>query len=103
MANAVNINKRPSDIEKSARRIFVLVIIVVLAAIIGLDYLIGMRSTELEACSRSCEARGVQGLLIHKFTAEQNAGMHSKGPTICNAELNGRVRPRADGRTMLNA
>jgi hypothetical protein len=83
MGPAANMKKRPSDIEKSARRIFVLVIIVVLAVIMGLDYLIRMRPTELEACARSCEAHGMQGQLIHKLTAEQTAGMHGKGPTEC--------------------
>jgi hypothetical protein len=66
MAKAGNMGKRPGDIQTTARCIFVLVIIVVLAAVMGLDYLIGMRPTELEACARSCEARGMQGQLIHK-------------------------------------
>jgi hypothetical protein len=83
MAKAGNMGKRPDAIEKRARRIFMLTIIVVLAAVMGLDYLIGMRPTELEACAQSCEARGMQGQLIHELTAEQTAGMHSKGPTEC--------------------
>jgi hypothetical protein len=83
MTKADNMGKRPNDIEKHVRGIFALTIIVVLAVIIGLNHLIGMRPTELEACARSCEARGMQGQLIHKFTAEQTAGMHGKGPTEC--------------------
>jgi hypothetical protein len=76
-------DKQPSDIEKGVRRIFLLTIIVVLAVIMGLNYLIGMQPSELEACTRSCEAHGLRGQLNHKFTAEQTAGMHSKGPTEC--------------------
>lgn len=72
-----------SDIEKGARRTFLLTVVVVLVLMMGLSYVIKRGPAELDACVQSCAAHGLQGQLIHKFTAEQTAGMHSKGPTEC--------------------
>jgi hypothetical protein len=76
-------DERFSDIEKGARRTFLLMVIVVLALMMGLSYLIERGPSDLDACMQSCAAHGLRGQLIHRFTAEQTAGMHSKGPTEC--------------------
>lgn len=75
--------KRFKDIQKRARLVFLLTILAVFAILIGLNYLAGTRPSELEACMQSCAPFGRQGELVHKFTAEQTAGMRGRGPTEC--------------------
>jgi len=76
-------NSRSREVEKHARRAFFLAIIVVLAIMMTLNYLIESKPSDLQVCVQTCAPYHRQGELVHKFTAEQTAGMHSRGPTEC--------------------
>lgn len=71
------------EIEKRAQRVFFLAIVVVLGAMMALNYVIESKPTALQACVQTCSTYHRQGELVYKFTAEQTAGMHSRGPTEC--------------------
>jgi hypothetical protein len=76
-------DSRFTEVEKRARRVFFLAIVVVLAIMMALNYLNESKPSDLQVCVQTCATYHRQGELVHKFTAEQTAGMHSRGPAEC--------------------
>jgi hypothetical protein len=76
-------DKRFKEVEKRARRVFFLAVVVVLAIMFALQYVIASKPSELQVCVQTCAAYNRQGELVYKFSAEQTAGMHSRGPMEC--------------------
>lgn len=74
---------RLEEVEKRARRVFFLAVAVTLAVIFALNYLIESKPSDLQVCLQTCAAQNRQGELVYKFTSEQTAGMHSRGPSEC--------------------
>lgn len=69
--------------ENRARGVFFLAILVVLAIVMALNYLRKSQPSALQVCVQTCAVYNRQGELVHKFTAEQTAGVRSRGPTEC--------------------
>lgn len=74
---------RFEDVEKRARNVFFLAVIVTFAVILALNYLTASEPSDLQICVQTCAAHDRQGELVYKFSREQTAGMHGRGPVEC--------------------
>ena len=76
-------DNRFREVEKRARRVFVLAMVIALMVLMGVGYLINTKPGALQACVQTCAVYHRQGELVYKYTREQISGDRYRGPTEC--------------------
>lgn len=71
------------EVEKPARRVFVLAIVITLMVLTCVKYIISTKPSAQQACDETCAVYHRQGELVYKYTKEQFAGDRYRGPAEC--------------------
>jgi hypothetical protein len=56
-------------------------------------YLLGLLPSFGEKCAKQCQAQGMEGHMIHIYSAAVTAGMRSRGPEECKCYRVGTYGP----------
>ena len=74
---------RFSQVGKRADLAFLKVCVIVVIAIVVINYLASLIPDAGESCAVACAAQGKRGELVYIYTKEQTAGSRGRGPREC--------------------